>query len=308
MSAPVAFVKMHGCGNDYVFLDCFSQPVPADPAALARHVSDRHRSIGADGLVLMLPADEPGLAGRMRMFNADGSEGAMCGNALRCFAMWLHQTQRAPTSFILKMAQRRVPVTIVTSDPYRRQAGVRLAMGAPEIRVPGSVSLSDCVHPVLWPGISISGLLSPGAHVSMGNPHTVFFVNRLDALPFADLGPAVECHSQFPQRTNVEFVEIPGQAEVRVRVWERGSGETQACGSGACAVVVAGMASGLLTPYRTTTVRMAGGDLRVSIDETLQVFLEGPAEECCRGTILWPLHVAEAVVCAESMTDREVPA
>jgi diaminopimelate epimerase len=308
MSASVAFVKMHGCGNDYVFLDCFSQPAPADPAAFARHVSDRHRSIGSDGLVLMLPGDEPGAAGRMRMFNADGSEGAVCGNALRCFAMWLHQAQRAPTSFVLAMAQRRIPVTIVTSDPYRRQACVRLAMGAPEIRVPGSVAFSDCVHSVLLPGISITGLLSPGTHVSMGNPHTVFFVNRLDELPFAVLGPAVECHPQFPQRTNVEFAEISGPAEVRVRVWERGSGETLACGSGACAVVVAGMASGLIAPYQTTTVRMAGGDLRVSIDKTLQVFLEGPAEECCRGTVLWPLQAADTAVCGDSVTHGEVSA
>ena len=308
MSASVAFVKMHGCKNDYVFLDCFSQPVPAEPAAFARHVSDRHRSIGADGLVLMLPADEPGVAGRMRMFNADGSEGAMCGNALRCFAMWLHHSQRAPTAFVLEMAQRRIPVTIVNSDPCRRQASVRLAMGAPESRVPGAVSFRDCVHPVLLTDISIEGLLSPGTHVSMGNPHTVFFVNRLDALPFADLGPAVECHPQFPQRTNVEFVEIPGPAEVRVRVWERGSGETMACGSGACAVVVAGMASGLLTPYQTTTVRMAGGYLRVSIDETLQVFLEGPAEECCRGTIQWPQQAATSLFLGDSVTHKEVSA
>jgi len=283
----VAFIKMHGCGNDYVFLDGFSQPVPEDISGFARAVSDRHRSVGADGLVLMLPPNHPGAAGRMRMFNADGSEGSLCGNALRCFAMWLQQSGRADSVFSIQMADRLIETTIVQSDLRNRRANVRLVVGTPTAIVLATGSVEACSVPVQLAGVDIPGLKTAARHVSMGNPHTVFFVEDLQRLPFHELGPQIEIHAAFPDRTNVEFVQILSSQEVRVRVWERGSGETQACGSGACAVVVAGVLAGLLNQDQPTTVHMAGGDLLVAMDQNLQVFLEGPAEECCRGTVQW---------------------
>lgn len=283
-----AFIKMHGCGNDYLFLDGFSQPLPDDISAFARSVSDRHRSVGSDGVVLMLPPVHPEAVGRMRMFNADGSEGSLCGNALRCFAMWLHQSGRAGTQFLIEMDDRLIGTSILRSDVQQRRANVRIDVGSPKPVSVGTVSVAACYSPVHLEGIHVPGLRIAALHVSMGNPHTVFFVRDLGEVPFHELGPQIEKHPAFPDRTNVEFVQVLGLQEARVRVWERGSGETLACGSGACAVVVAGVAAELLNQHQPTTVHMAGGDLQVFMDQNLRVFLEGPAEECCRGTVQWP--------------------
>lgn len=284
----LGFIKMHGCGNDYVFFDGFSQPVPDDISAFARFVSDRHRSVGSDGVVLMLPPVHPEAAGRMRMFNADGSEGSLCGNALRCFAMWLQQSGRAGTQFCVQMADRLIQTNVLHSDFENHRATVRLAVGTPKIVSEGKASVEACGLPMQLEGVEVPGLRVTALHVSMGNPHTVFFVDDVEAVALRELGPLIEKHVAFPDRTNVEFVQVLGRQEVRVRVWERGSGETLACGSGACAVVVAGAAAGLLNQHQPTTVQMAGGDLQVFMDQDLQVFLEGPAEECCRGTVPWP--------------------
>jgi diaminopimelate epimerase len=281
----IPFIKMHGCGNDYVYLDCFENPVPENPGNIAALLSDRHRSIGADGLVLMLPGDVPGAAGRMRMFNADGSEGSLCGNALRCMAMWLYQTDRCETEFQIAMADRMIDAAILSSDPHRRRATVTVTLGEP-VRVSTLASgLAAFVKTAALEDVTIPQLTSSALHVSMGNPHTVLFVDSLSDVNFAVLGPLIEHHSEFPNRTNVEFVEVTGPASARVRVWERGSGETLACGSGACAVAVAGISCSKFGNAQQITVAMAGGDLQVLWDSANRLHLTGPAEESFRGVV-----------------------
>ena len=292
----IPFIKMQGCGNDYVFLDGFSGPLPADPAQLAVQMSDRHRGIGADGLVLMLPPDSDTCAARMRMFNADGSEGSLCGNALRCMAMWLHQSGRCGTQFAISMGVRSITAQILESCVEARTAVVRVLIGKPvqlnsgvadNSRFVKHLSASDLTD------VTLPKLISPVAHVSMGNPHTVLFVPSLCDVDVEQLGAMIETHPFFPHRTNVEFVEIAAPsvstnpnfapADARVRVWERGSGETLACGSGACAVAVAASGAGLLSNRNSVVISMPGGALRVLWDDDFNVNLEGPAVEVFRG-------------------------
>ncbi len=293
----IPFIKMHGCGNDYVFLDCFSNPVPKDPSALAVHISDRNRGVGGDGLVLMIPSDNSNSVARMRMFNADGSEGSLCGNALRCMAMWLHQSGLAGTEFRIAMSDRFMPIRILDSDGQRRCARVRIEVGPPHVQMSSATERAVFVRNVDLGNLLLPELRHPPVFVSFGNPHTILFVRSLHTLDFTRLGPAIECHPLFPNRTNVEFVEIQnGESEpasrAKVRVWERGSGETMACGSGACAVAVAGVACQLFSDSVPVHVEMRGGDLVVVWDQFNSVFLEGPAEEAFRG--FFPADIVEA--------------
>lgn len=283
----IPFIKMHGCGNDYVFLDCFSNPVPEDPSALAVSISDRNRGVGGDGLVLMLPADSSNFVARMRMFNSDGSEGSLCGNALRCMAMWLHQSGRAGTEFRIAMGDRLMIVSIPDSDIHNRIARVRIELGPPVVQTPSGTGRLKFCRNVDLGDLCLPKLVHPPLFVSMGNPHAILFVHSLDEVDFFSLGPAIEHHREFPNRTNVEFVEIQrtgaNAAAATVRVWERGSGETMACGSGACAVAVAGVGSKLFPEGMPVQITMRGGILTVTWDESNTVFLEGPAKESFRG-------------------------
>lgn len=287
---------MHGCGNDYVFIDCFSNPAPANPQLLAVATCDRHRSIGADGLVLMLPEERPDAVARMRMFNVDGSEGSLCGNALRCMAMWLHQNGRCGTEFVISMGDRKIPATIIQSDSKHRTAIVSVMIGPPLVQNPMASGRSAFVREVSLEGVSLPPLRHPVVHVSMGNPHTIVFLDALSDIDITILGPKIEHHHHFPDRTNVEFVEVDdprfrseqssGSREtVRVRVWERGCGETLACGSGACAVAVAGICNGMLTDGIPVRISMPGGELRVLWNAENFVQLEGPAKEAYRGSV-----------------------
>ncbi len=291
----IPFIKMHGCGNDYVFLDCFSNPVPKDPATLAINISDRNRGVGGDGLILMMPSESNTAVARMRMFNSDGSEGSLCGNALRCMAMWLHQSGLAGTEFCIAMSDRLMPVVILESDWQHRAAQVRIEVGSPIVQTAWATERERFVRTVNLSDLHLPDLCHPPVFVSMGNPHTILFVRSLEALDFLTLGPAIECHPEFPNRTNVEFVEIqsaPSETSTRakVRVWERGSGETMACGSGACAVAVAGITSGLLASAVPIQIEMRGGNLAVIWDRFNSVYLEGPANEAFRG--FYPADIA----------------
>lgn len=276
---------MHGCGNDYVFIDCFQNAAPTDPGAVAKEISDRHRSIGSDGLVLMLPCDLPEVAARMRMFNVDGSEGTLCGNALRCMAMWLHQTGRCGTTFQIAMASRLIDAEILSSCPGSRTASVKVTLGEPDRINQAGSGRASFTHTVALAGVSLPPLTRPPIHVSVGNPHTVLFVDSLEAVDFVHLGPLIETHQDFPDRTNVEFAETGKSNSARVRVWERGSGETLACGSGACAVAIAGICSDLFSSDDPVSIEMAGGNLGVSWDSVNQIHLEGPAAEAFRGVV-----------------------
>ena len=287
----LSFVKMHGCGNDYVFVDAMHW-FPADLdrfnfAALARRISDRHLSVGGDGLVVMHAAVRGDTDARIRMFNADGSEGAMCGNAIRCIAMWLHQSGRCGSRCRIVMQDRVIDSEVLSSDARRKQAIVRVTIGSPAIVVPGAQGMLKFVRSVSLHDIQLSGQPLQLTAVSMGNPHAIVYVDDVGATSVEKIGPQIERHREFPNRTNIEFVQITEPDAAIVRVWERGSGETQACGSGACAVAVAGWTQGLFAPHTPVKIHMRGGELLVRISNEHLVTLEGPAEESFRGTFDW---------------------
>ncbi|RLT07054.1 MAG: diaminopimelate epimerase [Planctomycetota bacterium] len=283
------FIKMHGCGNAYVFVDAMAWSVTQagtfDYAGVARQVSDRHRSIGSDGLVVMLASDRSDADARMRMFNADGSEGILCGNALRCMALWLHQSGRCETRCRIAMHDRIIDAEVLRSEPHRKRAIVRVVIGTPVIVSPAATGLQRYLRHVTLPDVWLHGQPLQLITVMMGNSHAILLVQDLETVPVDTLGPQVERHLEFPQRTNVEFVQITNANRALVRVWERGSGETQACGSGACATAVMGWATGLFEPNAPVQIWMPGGDLSVHLLTNNVVALEGPAEEACRGEV-----------------------
>jgi diaminopimelate epimerase len=278
----IPFIKMEGCGNDYIYLDLITGKGPAASSLgnledLARRISDRHYGVGSDGLILIRPS-ESGDA-RMQMFNADGSESEMCGNGIRCVARYLHDAGvtdgrpvRIETGAGLLTLFVRATGGVVTS--------VRVDMGVPELER-SRIPMSGPAGQVLNEPLKVGGFELEVTAVSMGNPHCVLFVPNIALAPVADLGPMIENHPAFPNRTNVEFVEIVSRTEVRQRTWERGSGETLACGTGASAVCVAG-AVGNRTE-RQVLIHLKGGDLRLEWAGDNHVFMEGPAREVFRG-------------------------
>ena len=280
------FIKMHGCGNDYVFIDGMasnaSEYLHINFADVARQMSDRHRGIGSDGLVLMLHAESNADA-RMKMFNADGSEGALCGNALRCMAMWLHQSGHCNATCRIEMHDRLIHANILNSDAALRHAIVRVTIGKPVVSSADAVGLQQYVRHLALPDVLLQGQPITLWSVSMGNPHAVVVVDEMDPIDIQTLGPQLEQHSQFPDRTNVEFMQIVSRSEAVVRVWERGSGETQACGSGACAAAMAGWACDLFDLHTPVSIRMAGGYLTVEVTPDHVISLQGPAQESFRG-------------------------
>jgi diaminopimelate epimerase len=274
------FTKMHGAGNDYVYVDCFAEQPPPDPAELARRISHRHFGVGGDGLILIRPS-EVGDA-RMQMFNADGSEAEMCGNGIRCLAKYVYDHGIARRkSLRIETAAGLLPVTLET-DHCDRVRAVTVDMGQPVLeaaQVPTTLRTGGAVvdHDVRLDGRSFQATC-----VSMGNPHCVLFVDSASDDLVLGLGPKIERDPRFPKRTNVEFVEVISRREVRQRTWERGSGETWACGTGASAVCVAGVLSG--RTERRILNHLLGGDLTLHWDETSNhVLMTGPAVEVFQG-------------------------
>jgi diaminopimelate epimerase len=276
--ARLHFTKMHGIGNDYVYVDCFSQTVH-DPAALARRVSPRRTGIGSDGLILICPSSVADC--RMEMYNADGSRGEMCGNGIRCVGKYVYEhdlarreSLRIETDAGIKLLQLHV------NDG--RVASVTVDMGEPILegtRIPVAAE-GRIVHAPLPAG----GRTYRVTCVSMGNPHCVLFLEDVDDLPLAELGPQFERHPFFPQRVNTEFIKVLGRRELRMRVWERGSGETAACGSGACAAVVAAVLNE--KTERRVAVHLNGGDLDIEWNAAdNHVLMTGAAEEVFTGEI-----------------------
>lgn len=274
------FVKMHGAGNDYVYVDCLHQPPPKDPGRLAVAVSDRHRGIGSDGLVLILPAERADA--RMRMWNADGSEAGMCGNGLRCVGKYLFDRGRVagPEMQIETGSGLRRLRVVESNGPTAR---VTIEMGAPILEAADIPTTLPGTPPLEAP-LALPDTPLRVSCISMGNPHCVVFVEELNDEAVLGLGPRVERHPAFPERTNVEFARVVSAEAVEMRVWERGSGETLACGSGACAVAVAGSLTG--RTGRRVECRLPGGLLEVEWTTTGPVFLTGPAVEVFRGE--WP--------------------
>jgi diaminopimelate epimerase len=272
------FTKMHGAGNDYVYVDGIAETV-ADPAALAREVSDRHFGIGGDGLILILPSTVADL--RMRIFNADGSEAEMCGNGLRCVAKYAYDHGLVGTlAMTVETGAGLLPVEMIGNAAGQIDR-VRVRMGRPRLTRaeipmsgPPQEQVIDQELPVLDHTLRISC-------VSMGNPHCVIFVDDVTNFPVASFGPAIEHHPLFPRRTNVEFVQVLSAGEVRQRTWERGAGETLACGTGAAAVTVAGLLTGRTGPRLLN--HLAGGDLEMAWDGAGEVVMTGPAVEVFSG-------------------------
>ena len=275
------FTKMHGAGNDYIYVDCFRQPVPAEASALARAISDRHFGVGADGLILICPAE--GADAEMRMYNADGSYAEMCGNGIRCVAKYVHDHElaRGERLAIVTAGKRyELDLTLKAGKVER----VRVDMGAPVLKAADIPTTLSGDPPTDVP-LEIGGRRLAVTCVSMGNPHCVAFVEEPTDELVLGIGPKIETDARFPKRTNVEFVQVLNRETVRQRTWERGSGETLACGSGACAVCVAGALTG--RTERRITSKLLGGDLQLDWDEaTNHVFMTGPAVEVFSGE--WP--------------------
>ena len=285
----LTFIKMNGCGNDYVFIDAMDWTSAAfrqlDAASTAKRISDRHRSVGSDGLVMMLASDKNDADARMKMYNADGSEGTLCVNALRCMAMWLHQSGRCEAHCRIAMHDRIITAEVLSSDMNRKQANVRIDIGTPVVVSPDAVGLLKFLRQSTLADVLLKGNPLQLTAVSMGNPHAIVLVDDVQSVAIETLGPEIERHSLFPDRTNVEFVQVTGGDSAIVRVWERGSDETQACGSGACAAAVMGCASGLFSVDQPIQIRMNGGDVFVRMSVDHEVSLEGPAEESFRGEV-----------------------
>ena len=287
--ACLRFTKMHGAGNDYVYIDCFTAPAPADPAALARAMSDRHFGVGADGLVLICPSQTADV--RMRMFNADGSEAEMCGNAIRCVAKYAYEHGLCPRPRMrIETLAGEKAVELVLADgprgPRTLATGARVDMGVPDLRRGAIPMAGPPDEEAVNVPLEIGGAVRSVTCVSMGNPHCVLFTEEdLDGLALERVGPAIERHAAFPRRTNVHFVRVSARDEVRMRTWERGAGATLACGTGASAVCVAGARTG--RTGRSILAHLPGGDLRLEWAADGHVFMTGPAEEVFTG--VWPL-------------------
>ena len=275
------FTKMHGIGNDYVFVSTFDQVAPADPPAVARAVSDRHFGIGGDGLILIMPSERADA--RMRMFNADGSEGEMCGNGVRCVAKYLFD-HGLTSKKQLTIETGRGVLTLDLEVDGGRVRRVRVDMGAPILRAAEIPTLLPGNPPINAP-IEVGDRSLQVTAVSMGNPHLVAYVSDVATFPLESLGPLLEHHRAFPRRVNVHIVEINSPNEVTMRTWERGSGITLACGTGACAVCVAGVLTG--RTGRNLLAHLPGGDLELKWEgDGTSVLMTGPATEAFSGE--WP--------------------
>lgn len=290
----IHFTKMQGLGNDYVYINCFDQTV-SNPARLAVQVSDRHFGIGSDGLILIEPSDKADA--RMRMFNADGSEAQMCGNGIRCVAKYVydHRLAQPQTEFSLP-GQRTFPAALrietgrgiltvgLELDQDNKVSRVCVNMGQPILdaqQIPVAVAAPQ----VIEMPFSVDQFSGAMTCVSMGNPHAVFFCEDVDAVDLPKLGPKIEHHRLFPQRVNVHFVKVENPRELRIRTWERGSGITLACGTGACACAVAGVLTGRCE--RVVIGHLPGGDLELNWSaQDNCVYMTGPAVEVFSG--IWP--------------------
>jgi diaminopimelate epimerase len=275
------FVKMHGAGNDYVYVDAFKEKVK-DPVEAAKVLSHRHFGVGGDGLILIKPRE--GADGEMEMYNADGSGSEMCGNGIRCVAKFLHDTYARGKDDLRIMTGRG----LLTAHVAKRDASgnaelIRIDMGAPiweGLRIPTTFDAPE----VLEKRIEADGKSFVFSSVSMGNPHCVIYVDDVAKFPVEKIGPLIETHSNFPRKVNVEFVQIVSPSEVIQRTWERGSGETWACGTGASAVAAVGFRLGKTGPRLLN--HLTGGDLVLEYDGKGSVFMTGNAVEVFRGE--WP--------------------
>ncbi|MDE7160011.1 MAG: diaminopimelate epimerase [Muribaculaceae bacterium] len=282
MEERIKFVKMHGAGNDYVYIDAMNG-LPADLPGLAREISDRHFGVGGDGLVVIMPSERGDF--RMRMFNADGSEAQMCGNASRCVARYIHERGLSDKRRLTLETLAGIKVLTLGLDSAGKLESVTVDMGRPVLD-PSAVPVRGEIAPevgAVIPVMTCDGESYRAVAVGMGNPHCVIFLDG----PLTDhhvhhVGKTFETHPCWPEKANVEFARVINPETVEMRVWERGTGETLACGTGACATVVAGILTGRLE--RRAEVRVPGGRLVIEWDEKSgHVLMTGPAETVAEG-------------------------
>ncbi|MBQ7839006.1 MAG: diaminopimelate epimerase [Lachnospiraceae bacterium] len=275
------FTKMHGCGNDYVYINGFTQKIEQDKKPeFVRRVSDRHFGIGSDGVIFINPSSEADF--EMEMFNADGSRSEMCGNGIRCVAKYVHDkgmTDQSEFSIISGGQIKYMDLTVKNGETV----AVKVDMGEP-VLVPELVPVVAEGERAVDEPITVCGQQYRMTCVSMGNPHAVVFMEDVANLKIEEVGPHFENHERFPKRTNTEFVEVIDRQHVKMRVWERGTGETLACGTGCCATAVACVLNGLTD--RHVTVQVLGGSITIDWDEeTNHVFMTGPAEFVFEGEV-----------------------
>lgn len=281
----IPFIKMHGIGNDYIYINCMESE-PERLPDLAREMSDRHFGVGGDGIVLICPPTVPDAHFRMRMFNADGSEGRMCGNASRCIAVLLHNHRLSNLNPINLETLSGIKVLTLNLEGDEVK-DVTVDMGEPILN-PALVPVCHEGESMIDDTLTVGPVAVKATAVSMGNPHCVIFEKNCGEYPFEELGRAIERHPSFPDRVNVEFACKESDGSFRLRVWERGSGETLACGTGACATVVAAVLTGRAERGCEQTVRLKGGDLRVKWMPDCNgapghVMMTGPATEVFSG-------------------------
>jgi diaminopimelate epimerase len=265
----IPFVKMHGLGNDFVMLDGREGGLPEVTADFARRIADRREGIGCDQLIVLEPPAASECDLKMRIFNADGGEVGSCGNASRAVALLIGRAARVETAG-----------GVIAVDP--REGGASVDMGVPRFGwqdIPLAYALDTLTMPVAWEGLG-----APSA-VNVGNPHVVFFVEDVDAVPLERLGPEIETDPLFPERVNVNVAAIESRRRIQLRVWERGAGLTRACGTGACATAVAAMRRGLID--RQVTVALPGGELEIGWGDSDRITMTGPASESFRGDFAW---------------------
>ncbi|MEK4487195.1 diaminopimelate epimerase [Psychrobacillus sp. FSL H8-0484] len=278
MSIP--FTKMHGCGNDYIYINCFEHPID-HPEQLSRVISDRHFGIGGDGIVLICPSDVADA--KMRMFNIDGSEGKMCGNAIRCVAKYVYdhniatkETLEIDTLSGIKIIElhvengKMISATVDMGSPILDPPTIPVLVEEQEVLINYSLLIEDTPYSITT--------------VSMGNPHCVIFSDDIESINLPIVGPKFEHHPMFPESVNTEFIQIENRNTLHMRVWERGSGETLACGTGACAAVVAAVLNGHCDKDTDIVVKLRGGDLIIRYTD-VSVYMTGPATKVFDGII-----------------------
>lgn len=275
------FTKMHGIGNDYVYVNCFKEVVK-NPSEVARFVSDRHFGIGSDGLILIKPSDIADC--EMDMYNLDGSQGAMCGNGIRCVAKYAYDygiVDKTSISVATKSGIKYLDLTVEGG----KVSLVKVNMGSPILNASQIPVIAETEQVINAP-LEVEGTTYHMTAVSMGNPHAIIYTDDVDGLDLEKIGPSFENHPAFPDRVNTEFVRVIDRHTVQMRVWERGSGETLACGTGACAVAVSSILNGLVDADSPVTVKLLGGDLQILWDRAANlVYMTGPAATVFDGEI-----------------------
>ncbi|WP_342502233.1 diaminopimelate epimerase [Bacillus sp. FSL R5-0397] len=276
------FTKMHGLGNNYIYVNQMKEQLPEEQLSeIAIRVSSVYTGIGSDGMILICPSDVAPV--KMRIFNNDGSEGKNCGNGLRCVAKYVYEHQIVTdTTFKIETLSGLVEATVHVQDGHVQL--VTVDMGKPRFEKEAMPMLGEPASTTINEPLDFGTTTLNGTAVSMGNPHIVFYLEDIEQAPLDSLGPIIEKHDMFPEGVNVEFVERVSETELHFRVWERGSGITQACGTGACAAAVSTIVNGHAKKETDMTVHLAGGDLIIRWKDNDHVQMTGPAETICDGT------------------------